>query len=274
MAALALVVGLAWGWGTPGGTAPANAQTVDETQTPTPTPVETPTPTATLAEATTSPAATGTATVQPTSTSTVAATATSTATPMPGCVEDPSDPEQADGASFQALIETLFTGSEYSGGPRNMVKLENKVSDRLRVKGNVQLNKIGDDTVTPFNYAIAYSACGVNSQTLAVALQLNVYRAGASDVRPQNYAVAVNYGCTHCAAVGYAVQLSMGVADPNVVPDEGLALGRELDAELRAIHAEAGSLSLSEAYARVVAAIDRFRGLPALINEAQDQLGG
>jgi hypothetical protein len=241
-----------------------------ETATPLPTPAgasATPAPTATEA-ATPTPPATEIATA------TATASLTATATPVPGCVVDPGDPDQADGASFEALIDTLFTGAEFSGGPRNVVKLKNKVSDQLRVKGNVQLNKIGDDTVTPFNYAIAYSACGVNSQTLAVALQLNVYRQGASYVSPQNYAVAVNYGCTHCAAIAYAVQFSLGVADPNEVPPEVQELGRELDSELRAIHAEASALTVWDAQARVAAVIDRFRTLPALIKEAQDTLPG
>jgi hypothetical protein len=242
----------------------------------TPVPVEsTPTPeassTATLASsATPLPAASPTAT--PTAMPTIETTpsVTPTATPVPGCLEDEADLEQDDGVTFQEVFEEVWGYSGAGDGPRNIVKLKNKRSGELRVRGNVQLNRIQADSVGPFNYAIAYSACGVQSQTLAVALQVNLYGQDASYVAPENFAVAVNYGCQRCAAVAHAIQFSFPVADPRETPEEVRTLTQELDRELRAIHAEQSALTLVAAEARVSAVLDRFRSLPALINEARD----
>lgn len=216
-----------------------------------------------------------------TETPTVAQTAVPAATPTPtpasttaapGCETDSSDPEEADGASFEAALNTLYTGADYAGGPHNVVKLKNKVSGKLRVKGNVQLNTIGDDTVVPFNYAIAYNACGVEAQTLAVALQINVYRQGASTVSPENHAAAVNYGCTRCAALAFAVQYVYASEDPKAVPAELEALAKALDAEMRAIHADSSGLTLAQAYARMRAVMTEFNALSAQVKEAVDEL--
>ena len=229
----------------------------------TPTPATSPTP---LASATPSESPT----VSPTPTVVATPTLIPTPTPAPGCVEDEADAEQDDGVTFEEVFEQVWEYSGAGDGPHNVVKLKNKRSDHLRIRGNVQLNRIHMDRVEPFNYAIAYSACGVESETLAVALQVNLYGQGASRVAPENFAVAVNYGCHRCAAVALAIQFSFPVADPREVPEEARVLVQELDRELRAIHAEQDVLSLAAAGARVSGVVDRFRTLPALINEARD----
>ena len=233
----------------------ATAQTVDPTATPT-----------------AGVDATATATATPTATFQVSPTVTPvpTATPSPVCAEDASDAEQADGVSLEDQLQEAWSYQGEGGGPRNVVKLNNKTSGQLRVRGNVQLNRIKGDSVDPFNYAIAYNSCGYRAATLAVALQVNVYAEGAPYLAPENYAYAVNYGCEACAALAFAVQLSYPVADPSSPPAEVSALVTELDRELRAIHSDQQGLTLGQAFARVKAVVDRFKvTIPAAFAEAQ-----
>ena len=235
--------------------APFGAQAQEVVATPTSTPLAEVTPTPT-------PEATATATVGP--------TAIPTATPSMACQEDLADDEQRDGATFEEQLQDVWTYHGAGSGPRNVVKLHNRRSGQLRVRGNVQLNRISGDAVDPFNYSIAYNACGEGAATFAVALQLNLYRTGAPYVAPENYAYAVNYGCTRCAALAYAVQLVYPVDDPTQVPEPVRELIRELDRELQEIHVLQQELSLAQAHARVKAVVDRFKlTIPAQFQEVE-----
>ena len=193
-------------------------------------------------------------------------------TPAPACQEDWWDEEQRDGASMEEQLIEQWMYDGRGDGPRNVVKLLNRRSGQLRVRGNVQLNRIGSDTVDPFNYAIAYNACGEEASTFSVALQVNLYREEASEVAPENYGYAVNYGCHRCAAFAYAVQLAYPVADPREVPEPVWRLVRELDRELREIHTEQNWLTLAQAHARVKAVVDQFKAeIPAHFAEVEHQ---
>ncbi|HET7767378.1 MAG TPA: hypothetical protein VFN74_01310, partial [Chloroflexota bacterium] len=160
-----------------------------------------------VADVTPTIAPTAMAAVTPSPTPAAVTPAAATPTPDQACQEDGGDTEQLDGVSFQEQLQDAWTYHGAGNGPRNVVKLHNRRSGQLRVRGNVQLNRITGEAVDPFNYGIAYNACGEGAATMAVALQLNLYQAGASYVAPENYAFAVNYGCTRCAALAYAVQL-------------------------------------------------------------------
>lgn len=224
-------------------------------------------------------AQTGDATPTPTQ----APAASPTATPVPPmCAEewedddDEDDEERRSGTTFEDVLQEAWEYRGSGSGPRNIVKLKNSRSDKLRVKGSVQVNRIKGDTVTPFNYAIAYSTCGVQAQTLTVALQLNVYREGAPTVAPENYSISVNYGCERCAAIARAIQFVYPVADPSELPEDVRRTARELDRTLREIHRDQNEITLGQAYARVDAVINEFRALAATVggsvNDNEDRM--
>lgn len=145
------------------------------------------------------------------------------------------------------------------GGPHNVVKLVNRQDDRLRVKGNIQLNRIRGDTVAPANVAIAGASCS-DCETFSIALQLNLIQENWQTFVPENAAVAANAGCTRCHTVAYALQYLIPVDDPSEVPRNVDSLVRELDQELNRIHSDR-SLTLEMAEQRLVAIVIAFSDL-------------
>src|SRR4051794_9618741 len=85
-----------------------------------------------------------------------------------------------------------------NGSPKNVVEVVNKSSKKLRMKANVQLNRIKGDSITPLNAAVAVGQDCTGCQTFAVALQIDLYQQGAHLVSPENYAIALNVACTSC----------------------------------------------------------------------------
>ena len=162
----------------------------------------------------------------------------------------PSEADTADGATYNEQAG--------GGGAKNVVKLNNLVDGRLRVRGNVQLSRVYGPNVGPINLAVARGSC-VGCSTYVVALQVAVYQRGASRVVPQNAAVAMNVGCSGCTTVAHAIQYVIPVDDPNQLPDRVSQLVRDLDRAQRGIQAESSSLTVEQAEARVNAVITQFQ---------------
>lgn len=194
----------------------------------------------------------------PTPESTV--TPTSTATPTPPATATPAP-------SFDDLEPDVVTSEEDSEGMgrgpgRHVVVVNNRRDETMRVRGSVQLKRIGGDVVEPVNVAGAFSSC-TDCQSFAVALQIVLRNEDASVVAPQNAAVAINEECTRCTTVARALQYVVPVKDPKETPDDVRALVREMDRELREIAqtARAGRMSIEEADARINAVVSSFREL-------------
>ena len=174
-----------------------------------------------------------------------------------------------DTQSADEVAGVTYTEAAGGGGGKNIVRLTNRVDNRLRVKGNVQLNRIPGPTVEPGNISIAYSSC-TDCQTLTMALQINLYERGAANVSPQNAAVALNYACTRCVTAAWAMQYTIPVDDPTQVPADVSDLIKAMDSELRAIHNDQ-SVTLEEALARLNAVKQQFAQLGEYLQEQHQQ---
>jgi hypothetical protein len=169
--------------------------------------------------------------------------------------DDGEEGDEEDGVtkSEKALseLEDLGTGS--------VVRLRNKQDGRMRIRGNVELNRIHGPKVTPKNGAVSWASC-TDCQTVTVALQLNLYKPTATWVAPVNEAVAFNYECTRCATVAVAIQYALPVEDPSATPWDVDQLIREMDRELRDIHSD-HRITVAEAETRLNTVIARFTSL-------------
>ena len=196
----------------------------------------------------------------------------------PGSAPTPSDagPDEEDGVSYgEEVDEDDEEEACGQGGRKNVVQVRNRTNGRLRVRGNIQLNRIRGSRVEPVNLALAYNEACVDCRSIAVALQVNLITRSAATIVPENRAYGVNVGspeqpCTRCVAVARAIQYVYSVDDPSEVPDEARELITEMDRELRAIHADR-TITLQEAQLRVNAVIARFRTLPQLLLDEQDE---
>jgi polyribonucleotide nucleotidyltransferase len=177
-----------------------------------------------------------------------------------------SPPPSDDGA------EVTITERLGGGGGANVVTVVNRADNRMRIRGNVDLNRITGDRVAPGNHATAYASC-TDCQTFSVALQINLVERNASYVAPQNTAVALNFACERCVTVAHAIQYLVPVDDPRETPREVDALVREMDRELREIAQEgrAGRIDVAEAQRRVNAVLDQFRALGMSLYEERDE---
>jgi hypothetical protein len=164
------------------------------------------------------------------------------------------------------------SGNEFrTGNGRNEVYLHNCTDNRLRVRASIQLNTIRGRTVDPLNVAYAESTCDEPCQTLAVALQIDLYSAErATNVQPENYAVAINNRCNGCKTVAHAVQYAQGVEDPRDISAEISDTVEELSRELSSIQSDR-SVTLAEAESRVDAVIARFNTLGGTLREQRDE---
>lgn len=169
--------------------------------------------------------------------------------------------------------EDVATGEHAIGfedeGARNIVQAVNRVDERLRIKGRIQLNRIPGERVAPMNLAFSFGSC-TDCETLTVALQLNLYERGASFVAPENYAVALNYECTRCRTVARAFQYTIPTDDPEDVPREVRELIKELQRELREVRKDR-SIGIVEAERRIQGVIDRFVGLSEQLLADRDE---
>lgn len=234
------------------------------TNTPTPTtaPPATNTPTAPPPTTTPTPATTPTGTtVAPavsTSSPTASPSATASGTPASGA---PATTTTRDNVDYQEIPE--------GGGSYNVVRVQNKTDNRLRLKAKIQLNHIPGNNVQPVNYAEAIGSC-TNCQTFAVALQIDLRSRTASVVAPKNAAVALNIKCTNCHTVADAYQYVVPVDDPTQTPDNVKELIKRMQHEFEVI-AETPNMTAAEAEARVNGVIQQFIDLAQSLYQQHEQ---
>ena len=120
-----------------------------------------------------------------------------------------------------------------SGAPQNVVQIVNKSPKKLRMRSNIQLNRISGDSVTPLNAAVAVGQDCTGCQTIAVALQIDLYKQGAHVVSPENYSVALNLSCTSCVTISHAIQYAIPVTDPENDDQQGDNEGDHQGADAR-----------------------------------------
>jgi len=187
-------------------------------------------------------------------------TATATAVaPTP----DNSDPD------FQAVP------FHEEGGSSNIVNLNNNQDGRFRFDGRADFVRVQGGNVTSRNEAQANASC-TDCQTIAVALQLVVYKQGAQVVAPENAAIAINDHCTRCVTIARAVQYVIPVADPNDVPKDVKDLTKEINREM---HALEGMKSLtqgntSDVESQIDTILTRFDSLRSFLKDNRDEKDG
>lgn len=270
---IALIVSIAFGGIATRADDPATAtpnNTAGGLSAPPPTPTSTATavPTATVAPtATTAPT-----TVASTPTGTPAGAPAGTAAPA-GTTSSPSvsptAPTNGTPAASAASNDVEYQEIPNGGGGNNIVKVQNKTDNRLRVKAKIQLNHIPGDTVQPVNYAQAVGSC-TDCQTFAVALQIDLRSPAASVVAPQNAAVAANVNCNGCTTVADAYQYVVPVDDPTQTPDNVKDLIDQMQQELRMI-ADSPSMSAADAETQINRVIAQFTGLGQSLYQQRDQ---
>lgn len=222
-----------------------------------------------MASATLSPGQISLAAASPSADRAASLTGTDATTPTSGTSPE-SDALAADDTNDAEYMftDTALAGSG-GGGGSNRVQVINKKDGKLRLKADLQLNRIPGPRVEPTNLAVAYASCA-DCQTIAIALQINLISRGASYVAPENLAVAVNYECTNCYTVARAIQYTYSVDDPTQVPPEVNEILKELDTELKAIR-QATALSIDEIEQRIEAVIARFTDLAESLNDDRDE---
>jgi hypothetical protein len=232
--------------------------------TPVPTATTAPTatvsPTATVAPTTATPTPDSAASPASTTSGTPAAAPAATGTDTPTTGAPPADTTD-DNADYQEIPN--------GGGSNNIVKVQNKTDNRLRVKAKIQLNHIPGDNVQPVNYAQAIGSC-TNCQTFAVALQIDLRSRTATTVAPQNAAVALNVKCTGCTTVADAYQYVVPVDDPTQVPDNVRDLINQMQQQLNA-SAHDKDETAADAEAKINAIIAQFNDLGQSLYQQHDQ---
>lgn len=117
-----------------------------------------------------------------------------------------------------------------AGGPQHRVEASPTVDGTAMHRADVQVVRIGGDTIDPSNAAVANPHDCTGCEGVAVAFQAVIYKGSPSTIAPQNVAAAVNSNCTSCGAFAYAYQYA-------VSSDERLSA--DARAEIRAIEDEA-----------------------------------
>jgi hypothetical protein len=156
------------------------------------------------------------------------------------------------------------------GGAKQIVRIENRRDGTYRGRGRTQFNQINAPRVVPVNIAIAQSTLCNGCETLAVALQISLYRSGAPLVAPQNAAAAVNAGCNGCFTVAVAIQYLIPVSNPNNVPADVRQMARELDAALREL-ANDRRIPVRDRLAALQEILDRFHAFAAYLDLVIEQ---
>ena len=139
---------------------------------------------------------------------------------------------------------------------------ENSDDRRFMGRASIKFRKLKTDEIRPINIAFAQSAC-TDCQTIAVAVQVIVYKKGASNVQPQNVALAANTQCTRCVTIARAIQYVIPVDDFDNVPDNVKRLVHRLDQELHYFEQmrSIDELTSDEASLRLQRAVDEFNEL-------------
>jgi hypothetical protein len=221
-----------------------------------------------------------TATVTSTATGTVIP-ATSTPTPTPtsagaSLMTAPTATPQAAGTPGPArgdednLPPLTSTEESPGGGPQNRIVVINRSDNRLRVRAKVQLNHMPGDSVSPTNYAEAFSSCD-GCQTFAVALQIDLISRDASQITPQNAAIALNYQCNSCHTIARASQYVIQVDDPNQVPDRVRDLVNDMNHELNRLASEHSVNDVTEAEGVLNNVMANFQDLAQSLMDQRDE---
>jgi hypothetical protein len=192
--------------------------------------------------------------------------------------EAPEGDEAAEDAQDDGCPDVSFTqnveddaGSD-DGGPSNVIHSNNNNDGRFKARGSIDFNRIHGDEVVPHNEAQATASC-TDCQTIAVAVQINLYERGASNVSPTNVALAVNENCTRCFTVAWAVQYVIPVDDVDGAHEDVEQLVRDLDREIRyfeKIHS-LDEVNLQEAEARLNSVIQNYNDLIEYAEFLQDE---
>ncbi|GAC1345261.1 MAG: hypothetical protein NVSMB29_19440 [Candidatus Dormibacteria bacterium] len=127
--------------------------------------------------------------------------------------------------------------------------------------------------VQPVNLALALASCK-SCQTVAIAIQVIIYTAGASVVAPVNAAVAVNYLCTLCDTLASAYQFVIGTAGPVRFTSQGRRAIRDIREQLEEL--KESQLTTAQINARVAALMARLANVLAtqLVPVGKDHEGG
>jgi putative peptide zinc metalloprotease protein len=159
-----------------------------------------------------------------------------------------------------------------TGGPRNNVRVENTINGRFMARSSVDLKRINGPNVVPVNIAEARASC-TGCQTIALALQVILYKQGANNVSPENYAVAQNVQCTRCVTVARAIQYVIPVEDPKKVPPDVDRLVRDLDRELRYFERfdNVRDIDAAEAERRLNTILSQYESLKAYLKDFRDE---
>jgi putative peptide zinc metalloprotease protein len=186
------------------------------------------------------------------------------------------DPASASPAQTETPADQVNSEDNRNGDccKKNVVSIVNKTAGRLKIVSRIQLNRIHGDVVTPVNAAVAVGQSCTGCQTIAVALQLDLYVQGAHNVSPENYAIALNVQCTQCITIAHAIQYALPVTDPEDDVNDGTQakdakkILHDMQKELDAI-AQDKSVTVDQAEQRVEAVLAEFRDLA---NSMRDDL--
>jgi putative peptide zinc metalloprotease protein len=196
------------------------------------------------------------------STATPAATAAPAATATPTATTGTSADEQP-GSTYNEE----FPG----GGAHNIVTANNRVDNRLLVRGSVKLDHIPGPDAGPVNEARAFASCS-GCQTFSIALQVALISKTATSITPQNFASAINYQCTNCVTVARAVQYVVQVDDPTQVPDDVRNLVKQMQDQLQALSQDRSVTQSNQAEAVINGVIAQFSELSqSLYDQRQEE---
>jgi putative peptide zinc metalloprotease protein len=229
-------------------------------------PVVTATP---LTTATSAPdAATATATSTPVAT-TLAATPAATAAPAPFATATAAP--AATGSSGDEQSGSTYNEELPGGGGHNAVSANNRVDNRLLVRGSVKLDHIPGPNASPVNEASAFASC-TGCQTFSVALQVALISKTATSITPQNLAAAVNYQCSNCVTVARAVQYVVQVDDPTQVPDDVRDLVKQMQDQLQGLSQDRSVTQADQAEAVINSVMAQFSELgQSLYDQRQEE---
>ena len=167
--------------------------------------------------------------------------------------------------------ETIIDEVLDDANKKNVVQLVNTENGRFLSGARIRLDKIGSDQVDPLNQASAESRC-TDCQTIAVALQVVIYKRGANSVTPQNVATALNANCTRCVTVALAYQYVIPVDDYKEVPPRVRELTKEMERELQYFEKvrTVSEIDANQAEARLISVIDKFSELKQYLRALRD----
>lgn len=185
-----------------------------------------------------------------------------------------ADPSASVSPTPSASINTDTIIDEFldDANKKNVVALVNTENGRFMAKARIRIDKIGSDKVDPLNQASAESRC-TDCQTIAVALQVVIYKRGSNSVTPQNVATALNANCTRCVTVALAYQYVIPVDNYKEVPPRVRELTKEMERELQYFEKvrSVSEIDPKQAEARLIAVLDKYADLKEYLRALRDE---